>query len=426
MKLNVALVDEEVPFPPISGKRIRILNLLRALAPSHNITLVAHRNPQPDEVSEGVRHLRSLGIETVLVSPSRAIIQSRRRRIGFGVQLAKSLFSPLPFSAALHQCQAMVAAVKELHTRQRVDLWQCEWAPYSNYLFQAGVGPTFFMAHDIQTCIWQRYVESESSYPKREYLKRQARKYHEFERRVFSAIDQSATVTEEDANRVEDMFHAARPIVIDNGVDLTFNHPSHDKRNRNEVLFMGSLDWPANQDAVRSLIHRIIPAVQKEFASVELTVVGRNPPSSLEQEIKHSSFAKLFANVPDVRPYLRRCSLLAVPLRIGGGSRLKILEALATQTPVVSTLVGAEGLRLVSGRHFFGTESIDEMAPAIVDCLRNPTRARKLTQSGFELTTQEYDWKMLAEKMEMAWRSLVRPTNLHANTPSDSAPSERK
>ena len=405
--MNVALVDEEIPFPPISGKRIRVLNLLRALAPKHNITLLAHRNPIQSEVDDGVRHLKSLGVETVLVSPSDSIQQARKRRLGFCLQLARSFFSPLPFSATLHQCSNMTSAVRQLHSSLHIDLWQCEWAPYANYLFRSGVGPSFFMAHDIQTCIWQRYEASESNFLKRKYIASQSKKYHEFERRVFSEIDLSATVTDDDAQRVEQMFGAPRPVVIDNGVDVPFYRPIDAERNPHEILFMGSLDWPANQDAVNQLVDQIVPAVRQKLPRVFLTVVGRNPPRSLAQKVEQSGFCELFANVPDVRPFLHRCSLLAVPLRIGGGSRLKILEALAAKTPVVSTIVGAEGLRLEPNQHFFGVKSIKQMAAAIVDCLQHPKRASEMTQRGFDVTTREYDWKILAEKMENAWLQLV-------------------
>jgi len=406
MGLRVVLVDEELPYPPISGKRIRVLNLLRHLANDHRITILAHENAIPDEVPRAVAQLDSLGIRTNLVPPSRRIREVREHGPAFYFKLAKNLFSPVPFSAELHRCPNMLEAIRNLQRHEKVDVWQCEWAPYFNYLELAGVSPSFFMAHDIQTCIWQRYRDTEKNPLRRLFLSGQAEKYLQFEKHVFSRADLVATVTLDDARRAERMFSVRRPSIIDNGVDVPFYHPQDLDRNRQEILFLGSLDWPANQDAVRSLIDDILPSVRARFRDATLAIVGRSPPRWLERKIDQVEFAELHANVPDVRPYLQRCSLLAVPLRIGGGSRLKILEALASRTPVVSTTVGAEGLRLAADKHFFAASTVDQMADSIIDCLDNPLRAKRLAQAGYDATIRDYDWQKLASSMGEAWLKL--------------------
>jgi polysaccharide biosynthesis protein PslH len=112
----------------------------------------------------------------------------------------------------------------------------------------------------------------------------------------------------------------------------------------------------------------------------------------------------LYPNVPDVRPHLDRCGLLIVPLRIGGGSRLKILEALAAECPVVSTKVGAEGLCLVPGRHFVEVETVECMAAQLVQCLRDPQPIREMAELGRQLVARQYDWSVIAEKLDRVWR----------------------
>ena len=161
------------------------------------------------------------------------------------------------------------------------------------------------------------------------------------------------------------------------------------------------------------LLDTIFPAVRAAVPSAKLDLVGRNPPESLARRARDMPNVTLHPDVPDVRPFLARSGVMAVPLRIGGGSRLKILEALATGLPVVSTRVGAEGLRLTAGHDLAVVERVEEMAAALVDCLRDPDAARAMAECGRRLVLERYDWDVLAEKLERIWegclRGVVRP-----------------
>jgi glycosyltransferase involved in cell wall biosynthesis len=135
-----------------------------------------------------------------------------------------------------------------------------------------------------------------------------------------------------------------------------------------------------------------------------LCVVGRNPPEWLRRQCSGVAGVSLHANVADVRPFIAQSGILAVPLRIGGGSRLKILEALASGLPVVSTQVGAEGLRLRPAEHIDVVASPDEMPAALVRAIRNPRPLRARAARGRAVVLQQYDWTFLAAKLEQAWR----------------------
>jgi glycosyltransferase involved in cell wall biosynthesis len=151
------------------------------------------------------------------------------------------------------------------------------------------------------------------------------------------------------------------------------------------------------------LLRLIFPRVLAQEPAAQLWIVGRNPPRGLAERVAQLRGAALHANVPDVRPYLARTSVMAVPLRIGGGSRLKILEALACGTPVVSTKVGAEGLTLVAGAHYDEADN-DVMAEALVNALRQPERVRAQAEHGRRAVLESYDWDVLAVKLERVWQ----------------------
>ena len=145
------------------------------------------------------------------------------------------------------------------------------------------------------------------------------------------------------------------------------------------------------------------PALRSQVPGAKFVVVGRNPPAWLTTRIAAESGVTLHASVPDVRPYLAAAGMMVVPLRIGGGSRLKILEALACAVPVVSTRVGAEGLHLQSGRHLDLVEEVADLTGSILDAIRDPNRVRRQALAGYEQTIRLYDWAVLADRLEQMW-----------------------
>src|SRR5207249_1868624 len=179
--------------------------------------------------------------------------------------------------------------------------------------------------------------------------------------------------------------------VVDNGVDTQFFYPQAGPRDPKTLLFLGSLDWRPNLDAVSILLESIFPGVRAFEPEAKLLIVGRNPPEWLKERA-HQPGVELHGSVPDVRPFIARAGLLAVPLRIGGGSRLKILEALSSGLPVVSTQIGAEGLCLEPGQHLHTVGDMAEMADALVHCLRDPCGARAMAERGCRLVGVRYDW----------------------------------
>lgn len=398
--LRVVMVDEELPYPPNSGKRIRTLNLTLRLAQRHRLTYVCHRNADAEESRQAVAFFADHGIETRVVN--RAVPKKSGPR--FYLRLAANLLSPLPYSVATHKSSAMRRTLAEIARKQRVDVWHCEWTPYAEMLRRITAGRRVIMAHNVESLIWQRYHETENNPLKRWYIGRQWRKFQRFERQVLRSVECTVAVSDADARRLRDDFGVARVAVVENGVDTAYFQPQARRRQSARMLFLGSLDWRPNLDGVRLLLEHVFPAVRAEEPSATLCLVGRNPPEALRRDVANMPGVELHADVPDVRPYLADCAMLVVPLRIGGGSRLKILEALASGTPVVSTRIGAEGLRLKSGQDLTVVEDISDLSNALIEAIRHPDVIRAESERGREKVLEHYDWDSLAEQLEQVWR----------------------
>jgi glycosyltransferase involved in cell wall biosynthesis len=401
--LHVVVVDEELPYPMNSGKRLRTLNLLLRLARRHRIAYLCHRNADPDEARRAEAFLRDHGIESLAVN--RAV--PRKSGPLFYARLAANLLSPLPYSVATHTSPALNEAVADYAARHDVDLWQCEWTPYVTALAAVATARRLIMAHNVESQIWRRYHDTEANPLKRWYIGQQWRKFDRFERGAYSGADCTIAVSAEDATTIRDRFGGRRVEVVDNGVDTGFFQPTGEDRRAGQILFLGALDWRPNLDAVRTLLDNVFPAVQAQEPSARLVLVGRNPPGWLHTQVAGIPGVELHGNVDDVRPFLTRSAVLAVPLRIGGGSRLKILEALACGLPVVSTRIGAEGLSLEAGRHLTVTDGNAGFAEALLECLRSPEPARVQAERGRRRVLECYDWDTLAERLERLWLSCV-------------------
>jgi glycosyltransferase involved in cell wall biosynthesis len=210
-------------------------------------------------------------------------------------------------------------------------------------------------------------------------------------------------VSATDATRIRQQFRGKRVQVVDNGVDTAYFRPSAPPAGPGRILFLGSLDWRPNLDAVAQLLDVVFPAVRAGEPTARLWLVGRNPPARLRRRAAGMPGVELHADVADVRPYLAGSHVLAVPLRVGGGSRLKILEALAAAVPVVSTRVGAEGLCLQPEHHLTVVDDVAGMAAALLPCLRRPEVARRQAECGRRVVLDRYDWGVLAERLEQVW-----------------------
>jgi len=404
--VHVAIVDEELPYPPNSGKRIRTFQLVSRLARTHRITYLCHRNAVPCEAAEAERVLGRLGITTVVVDRP---VPPKSGPTFYG-RLTANLLSPLPYSVASHRSRLLDQAIRDFATRNTVDLWQAEWTPYAESLQELGAVRRLIMAHNVESQIWKRYHENETNPLKRWYIGHQWRKFEGFERRVFCQANQVVAVSHEDAALIRQHFEAPHVAVVENGVDATYFSPGDSEREPGQILFLGSLDWRPNLDAVNQLLDKVFPAVRAVEPSARLCIVGRNPPEALQRRVGAISGVELHAGVPDVRPYVARSALLVVPLRIGGGSRLKILEAFAAGLPVVSTRVGAEGLRVQNGVQLTVVDAFESIAGEIVASLRDPTPARARADWGRRLVEDEYDWDILAGRLEQVWARTVEST----------------
>ncbi len=404
-RLNVTVVDSDVSYPTNSGKRLRTINLLLPLARRHNITYIGRSTNGADEAVAKV-FFDTHGIETVFVREPLA------KKVGprFLMDLSRNLLSPLPFSVASHFSTAMRAAVTRHAASSRVDVIQLEHLSYL-YTTNGLPAPIVLQAHNVESLIWKRYAETERSPLKKAYIGEQFRKYLKFERAAFERVQRVVCVSGPDERLARQLYGEHIPTtIVDNGVDIENFAGLSSLEGSKKVIFLGAFDWRPNVDAVDNFLSNIFPRLREMVPDAEASIVGRRAPLALAQRIAGTPGATLHSDVPDVRPYLSASAAMTVPLRIAGGSRLKILESLAAGLPVVTTTIGAEGLDVVDARDVLIADHPDAHARHLAAVISQPALYRPMIAAGRQKVVDQYSWAMLAARLEQTWEEVALAT----------------
>lgn len=397
--MKILVIDEEFPWPLDSGKRIRSFNLISRLAPKHEVCYLAYG----ESGSESFNHLKQPGI-TPLTVPRQA---PRKSGLLFYVRLLQNLFSSWPYIVSSHYSRVFHHALREEVEKRRPDLLLCEWSPYAVFLKDLPGPKKLIVAHNIEHRIWRRYYDNESNPIKRWYIGLQMRKLERFEGQAFAWADAATAVSESEAEIIRSFVPGMPVSVIENGVDLDYFAPQPYPVNSSRLVFVGALDWRPNQDAVRYFVSDILPVLNGMGIQIEIDLIGSNPPPDLIA-LSRRPGVNLVGHVPDVRPFVARAGVYVVPLRIGGGTRLKILEALAMKKAVVATPVGAEGLDVSDGENIMLADTPELFADKIKQLLKDSELARRLGENGRRLVEESYGWDYLADKLDKEITHLVR------------------
>jgi Glycosyltransferase len=250
----------------------------------------------------------------------------------------------------------------------------------------------------VEAMIWKRHYEIQTNPVKKAYLYGQWQKMKRFEREMCRRFDSVIAVSADDRELMKREYGAEAVYDVPTGVDTDFFRSTDSaKSSSHNMVFTGSMDWLPNDDAIRYFMREIMPLIKQKMPDATLTVVGRNPTPALVELGKRDPSLIITGRVDDVRPYIESSAAYIVPLRIGGGTRLKIFEAMAMEKAVVSTTVGAEGLQLTDGVELLLADEPDAFADAVVSVLNDRSYASELGQRAASIVRKNYGWRQVTD-----------------------------
>lgn len=396
---RILFVSEKFPWPVDDGGQIRTYNVLKRLSQEFRVSLVALEPPSPKDEQP----IRDLGVE---VKTFRKV----RPRWAMPWYVTQSVFTRAPYPLHKNFSRAMLAEIRKqlatgtigaLHLNQ-IDAVQYvehlglahQVAPVARRLEpQAGVR-TVFDTLNVLTTMYERLAEAARDPLRKAYCTLQWRKMSRYERAIMRAVDRVLVCSEVERELLR-VWGIELAMLVPNGVDTEFFSFAERAPRPGDapptVVFSGGMDYLPNQDGVRWFIESVLPELKQLLPRAKLVVVGKNPPPSLTALAKPNEI-EVTGRVEDVRPYVRAADVMVVPLRIGGGTRLKILEALSMGVPIVSTPVGAEGILVTHGKDILLADDPAGMARALASVCTSPDKARDLVAHGKELVQSRYDW----------------------------------
>ncbi len=414
--LRILFASLALPFPPNNGQRLRNWGLLRALAQEgHEVTLLSFA--EENEFAQDLMPLRKICRGVSLVpSPS---AQRKGWRM-YGGRLG-GLLSPLPYGAVKYHSAAMESAVRELMERDRFDAIICDNIYQYKNLPGSLHDRVLLNKHDFTFVVLRRLLTETRNPLKWAYGWIEFWKLRRWELDVCSRVAKVLVCSELDGTILRAELPSAPMEVVPNVIDVEEYQP-RDNDDGRTLLFFGAMDYHANEDAVDFFISRILPEVRKENPEARFIVAGRNPSASLLRRYANEPGVEFTGTVADMQAVVAEATVCVVPLRIGSGTRLKILEAAAMGKPIVSTRLGAEGLDFRDGEEIVLAEDPQEFAEAVVGLMRHSDRRRALGRAARNRAEKSYSipalrqaiYRALSDRqVEVSLANLARPAGNH-------------
>jgi sugar transferase (PEP-CTERM/EpsH1 system associated) len=406
--MKLLLLTPQLPYPPHQGTAIRNLHLLAGLTQRHAVTLLSFREPWQSVTDTPVPDLCT-AVHTVPAPSARPL----------GQRLRTTLLSTRPDMELRLASDAFETTLERLLEGDAFDVVQVEGIELGRYALNVRrrrlLPPStalVFDDHNAEYLLQQRAFLTDLRQPRRwpaaAYSLIQWRKLRQFERAVCHAANGVVAVSEADARAIRRLAPDIDPVVVPNGVDVAYFHPDTTPRvtgKQATLVFTGKMDFRPNVDAVVWFCDEILPRLRTERAEVEFVIVGREPHRRVQALAARPGVA-VTGFVDDVRPYIAGAAVYVVPLRMGGGTRLKVLQAMAMARPIVSTAVGAEGIAVRPGEHLLMANGPAEFAQAILSLLADPGRAAALGTRARALAEEQYAWHHVVPRLEAVYTTL--------------------
>jgi len=390
--VDIVWLKTELLHPVDKGGKIRSYNMLKALKRNCHVTYLTL-----DDGTAGpeARELASEYCHELVCIPHR-----RREKFttGFYVELMLNLTSELPYAIKKYESAAMRDEVAKRVAERSFDVLVCDFlAPAVNVPLNLDCASVLFQ-HNVEAMIWKRHHEVQTNAAKKAYLFRQWQKMLTFEAKMCPQFDCVVAVSREDKKQMQEEYDVKNIYDVPTGVDTDFFRPSGERQTRpHNLVFTGSMDWLPNEDAIRYFTEQIMPRIKHSIPDATLTVVGRDPYPGLVELSKRDASIVVTGRVDDVRPYMEEAAVYIVPLRIGGGTRLKIFEAMAMEKPIVSTSIGAEGLPVSDGEDILLADTPESFAGAVIRLFQQEDLATEIGRRAAAKVREQFGWDTVAE-----------------------------
>lgn len=407
--MRILLLSLRIPFPPNNGAKMRNWAVLQALAAEgHEITLLTFADHEDDGPPR--RTLSDLCRRIERIPHQFQSLSSSRNYVGRACQLV----SPLPYGVSTARSEQMKHRIGEMLRAEDVDAILCEETDLLVNLPSRNV-PLVVDFHNVDHLILDRYARYEKNIAKKAYAWMESRRISRWEAKACEMASAAMACSEHDRALLQAHRRELPLFVVPNAIDTTAYEPAHMEDDR-KVLFQGGMDWFPNRDGVEFFAGEMFALIRAEIPDARFVVAGRNPSEDFKRRISGPGI-EFTGTVPDMRAEIANAAVSVIPLRIGSGTRLKILEAAAMAKPMVSTRLGAEGLEFINGEEIQIADDPKSFAAAVISFLRNAADRKRFGENARRRVEHQYSLRAAQAAVARALES-VEPRK--AQAPVDS------
>jgi glycosyltransferase involved in cell wall biosynthesis len=401
--MRILFLTTDLSYPPQDGRMLRTYNVLRGLAGRHSVHLVCFDQRHGEDPDER-RRVAEARLRELCTSVDVFEVPSKRSKLSLAWTGAQSLVEPLPFSSRVYRSRAALRTLKALAASQPMDVLHVENTLLGDHVTGLPALGRVLMHHNVESDLFRQRAASDRFLPRRVFTRLEASKMRRFEQRMGPRFGAHIVCSSGDAERLSAIIDGARICVVPNGVDLAYFSPrAASSAQAMNAVHVGGLNWAPNLHGARWLVEDVWPRVRRSVADATLAFVGRTGDAPISRWNAQAG-VRCLGEVDDVRPFYAGAALSVVPVHVGGGTRLKILNSWAMGTPVVSTTKGCEGLAARPDEHLLVADTPEAFAAAVVRLLREPGLREALGAAGRRLVEAEYGWPRIVEQTERAYQ----------------------
>lgn len=404
--MNILFLSQIVPYPPHGGVLQRGYNILREIGKYNQVHLLAFVHPEylgtPEKLEEAKTHLEQFckSVEFFTLWPK----QSKFHKLA---AFAAGLVYPNPFSVLAHASSSFERSIKKHLEQSSIELIHVDTIGLARYFSSSLSIPAVLTHHNMESTLMARRAEVESNPLARFYVSLQAKRLRAYETSQSPRFACNLMMSTLDAQELLQMAPTAKTAIIPNGVDTDYFVPRTDTQ-ENAVIYTGGMNMFANKDAVMYFLKEVWPTVKAQVPDAIFYVVGQDPPQDLLELSKQNTELRVLGFVDDIRPFVAKSAVYIVPLRVGGGTRMKVLDSLAQGKAIVSTSVGCEGIEVTNGLNIVIEDQSDRFAERIIALFRDPARRLALGVEARKLAVEKYGWESIGKKLQATYEQVAR------------------
>lgn len=403
--MKILWISHLAPYPPKGGVTQRSYHLLREVGRKNEVIFVGLNQkaflPTPQDLEEAVLALQGF-CRQVHVLP----FESFRNSLEWYCLVGRSLFSSLPYKVHWTQSQGLREKIREIVSRERIDLAHFDTISLAEYLPETAGIPRVLNHHNIESHMMIRRARKSRNLLPKGYFWQEGWKLRQYEKIHCPEYNCNVVVSDLDGERLQRICPGLKTETVANGVDLDY-YRIEQKIEKGMLIFAGGMSWYPNRDAMTYFFREVWPRLSREIEDLSFTLIGQNPPPFIRRLAEKDKRIRVMHWVDDVRPYFARAEIAVCPMRDGGGTKLKILDNLAMEKAVVATPLAVEGIRITPGKEILIAHSSGEFVASIKRVLGDSSLRMRLGAAGRRLMAEDYSWPKIGQKLNQIYEKTV-------------------